>query len=144
MWMVSKMTDTRVHKNGGLFPKIVCSSRPGDFPVGSLRSRAAARALISGYVQDERDAEEAILREFDAAEQASVRAVIEDQAASSVRLIMLRLMRVALERSRVYEQPLNLPTPEKIRESRRLEKDMQVPNAEAGAVPNDSSGSKKT
>jgi len=139
-----KLSEPPNRNFGHLFSDIVCSSKPGDFPIGSLQSRAAARALVSGYVQKQCDAEGAILREFGAAEQASVRALIESQPEFSVRLTMLRLMRVALERSRVYKQPLNLPTPEKIRENRRLEKDMQVPNAEVGIVPNDSSGSKKT
>jgi len=53
-----------------------------------------------------------------------MRAMIEDVDNPHVRIFMIRLFRVAVERAKVYEQPLNLPTPEELRYNRAIHKEI--------------------
>jgi hypothetical protein len=97
---------------------------PADLPVGSLQSRAAARAMVANFVEEERRQEEAELANLTSFERAVVEAVIEDVDRPLVRIIMIQLFRAAQERARVYEQDLHLPTPEEIRHQRAVAKEI--------------------
>jgi hypothetical protein len=99
--------------------------KPGDFPVGSLESRAAARAIVEGYAEEQRNEEEAEIANFTPSEQAVIQAMLEDVESPGVRTWMIRLFRVAQERARIYEQDLILPTPDEIRRRRAAAKDIE-------------------
>jgi len=77
--------------------------KPGDFPVGSLQSRAAARAIVAFHQEEARKVEEDALAIFAPSERASVQAVIEDVDNPLVRIWIIRLTRLARERGIVYE-----------------------------------------
>jgi hypothetical protein len=103
-------------------PATIPGARPGDFPIGSLQSRAEARAILAGFA-DKRLKEEADeLAKLTPSERASIRATMEDVDNPLVRAWMIKFFRVAQERARVYERPLPLPTPEEIRQRRAAAK----------------------
>jgi hypothetical protein len=85
--------------------------KPGDFPVGSVQSRAAARAVIAAYAKEQRKMEADILGNLTPIQQAT----IEDAESPAVQIWMLRMYRVIEERAKVYDQPLPMVTPEEIR-----------------------------
>lgn len=95
-------------------------TKPGDFPVGSLRSRAAARAIVASYADEQRKEEEAQLANLTPLEQAT----IEDVESRSVQILMLRLFRVAQATEKVYGLRLPWPTPEEIRHNRAVHKEL--------------------
>jgi hypothetical protein len=107
--------------------------KPGDFPVGSLQSRAAARAIVAFHQEEARKVEEDALAIFAPSERASVQAVIEDVDNPLVRIWIIRLTRLARERGIVYEQPLPFPTPEEVRHNRAVREEIQRLKDENGS-----------
>jgi hypothetical protein len=97
---------------------------PGDYPVGSPQSRAAARAILTAYAEEKRKEEEAALADLTPFERAHILATVEDVDKPLVRIWMIRLIRIALERGKVYEQPFPLKTPEEIRHRRAVIKEI--------------------
>lgn len=106
----------RTHRGRYSGPPTFSGPKPGDFPIGSLQSRAAARAIVAGYAEAQRQVEEAELANLSPLE----KALIEDVESRLVRIWMIRLHRVGLERARVYEQPLHLGTPDELRHNRAI------------------------
>ena len=94
--------------------------KPGDFAIGSLQSRAAARAILTSKAEKQQAEEEALLAHFTPSEQASIRASIEDVEKPEVRTWMILLARVARERAIVYERNLPFSPPEEIRHNRAV------------------------
>ena len=99
--------------------------KPGDFPVGSLQSRAAARAMVAFHQEQLRKEEEEALAIFTPSERASVQATIEDVDNPLVRIWIIRLTRIGRERGLVFEQPLHYPTPEVVRHNRAVRVEIQ-------------------
>jgi len=97
---------------------------PGDFPVGSVESRAAARAILIALAEEQREQEEAALVSLTPSEQASIRAEIEDVDKPLVRLWMIYFFRMWRERAKVYEMDFPLRTPEVIRHNRAVFKEI--------------------
>jgi hypothetical protein len=92
--------------------------RPGDFPLGSIQSRAAARALIAATENQQHNL--AKLGNLTDDEQVAIEVVDNPRVAE----LMVRLIRVAGERAVVYGKPLNFPTPEAIRHRRAIIKEI--------------------
>lgn len=90
-------------------PATIPGPKPGDFPVGSLQSRAAARAILAGYAERQRMDENAELANLNPFEQA----MSQDGETPLERIWLVRLARLAEERAKVYG--LSLPTPEYLR-----------------------------
>jgi hypothetical protein len=111
---------SKAYGSRNFVPAAYFGPKPGDFPVGSLRSRVAARAILVARADERHKEEETILADLTPDERAWIQASIEDTDNPSVRLLMIQLFRVALERAKVYEQPLNLGTPEEIRHRRAV------------------------
>jgi hypothetical protein len=97
---------------------------PGDYPVGSVESRAAARAILMACAEEQREQEEAALVDLTPSEQASIRAEIEDVDKPLVRIWMIYFFRMSRERAKVYEMDLPLHTPEEIRHNRAVFKEI--------------------
>jgi hypothetical protein len=108
-----------------LIPTKVTGPKPGDYPLGSIESRAAARATIAASLEECRKDEEALLALLPQSAQASARAMIEEEDNPRVRILVIRLVRVALERAIVYGQPCPLPTPEELRHNRAVRKEIE-------------------
>lgn len=111
---------------------------PGDFPVGSVESRAAARAIFNAYAEELRKEEEAQLANLTPSEQASLRAEIEDVERPLVRIWMIYFFRMGLERAKVYEMDLPLWTPEEIRHNRAVIKEIDRMTGGGGSALRDS------
>jgi hypothetical protein len=88
--------------------------RPGDFALGSLESRAAARAIVASCEEAQRKKEESELRDLSPLEQATIEGVENHE----VRMWLLKFLLVAQERAKVYQQ--ELPSPEEIRHNRAV------------------------
>jgi hypothetical protein len=84
---------------------------PGDFPVGSLESRVAMRAILDACAEEQREEEEAETANL----HPSVQALLESVESPQVRSWIIRLSRVAQETEKVYGRALPWPTPEKVR-----------------------------
>jgi hypothetical protein len=111
------MSNRLIAKYGRYFvAETYVGPKPGDFPVGSLQSRAAARAILAAYAEEQRKMEADILGNLTPQEQAT----IEGAESPAVQIWMLRILRVAQERAIVYEQPLPMVTPEQIRRNRAI------------------------
>jgi hypothetical protein len=99
---------------GYLIPATFSGPKPGDFAAGSLRSRAAARAIVANYVDEQRREEQselANLTEFE-------RVLIEDCDDAALRIQMIHLAHAIEERARIFN--LTLPTCEEIRHNRAV------------------------
>jgi len=96
-----------------VFPKV-----PGiklcDFPVGSVQSRAAARAFVVAHVEQVRNE---IGPEF-GKDLPQVLLMMEDLKSALARSYVIRLLRVARVRAKVFELHLTFPTIEEIRRNR--------------------------
>jgi len=90
-----------------------------DFPVGSLQSRAAARASIAAHAEKQRQEEEAELGNLTPFEQE----VVEDPN-PRVRYWKIRFLRHAQEIEKVYERPLPWLTLEEFRHNRAVFKEI--------------------
>lgn len=113
------------------FPRI----KPGDFPVGSVQSRAAARAMVAAYAEKQRDEEEAELAKLTPVERACVQAINEDIDKLPVRIFMIRLHLLARERSVAYEISLPSVTPDEIRHNRAVFKEIdRMTDGEASSI----------
>jgi hypothetical protein len=108
------------HGSRNFFSSAYFGPKPGDFPVGSLRSRVAMRAILIAEADEQRKEEESILADLTPEEQATAQALVEEVDKPLVRQWMIRFFRVALERAKVYEQPLDLGTPDEIRHRRAV------------------------
>jgi hypothetical protein len=98
----------KLQHNPGPMPATVLGPKPGDFPVGSILSRAAARALLANHPAEQAQDEAAefanlTLNEIAIAQGADPNAVPW----------IIRLNRMAEERAAVFGMPLE--TTEKIR-----------------------------
>lgn len=100
--------------NGHSVQAPVSASRPGDFPIGSSESRAAARFALFG-VSHHPDAE----TELGLGTLSSVeRALIQGIPDASARRCVVRLYRSALDRAEIYGLPLPPLVPERLRHNR--------------------------
>ena len=89
--------------------------RPGDFPLGSIESRAAARSLLQALEQDAQDRRGARLGKLSPLEQAFIQACgCEDPDVAEYLVLILR--HVLVPRNEIFGVPL--PTLEELREHR--------------------------
>ena len=88
----------------------VSGPKPWDFPVGSIQSRAAARAFADACRERERSDIEA---EFGKGSLGIL--LMMEGLGSLARNYIVRLLRVARVRANIYECNFTLPTVEKIR-----------------------------
>src|SRR5713226_6663474 len=101
--------------NLGPVPATVLGPKPGDFPVGSIQSRAAARALLANHAAEQaqdRATELAGLTPY-------ARAMIEDVDPEIVHTV-IGLSQQAEERAEMFG--LRLETPEEIRHLKKVAK----------------------
>jgi hypothetical protein len=101
-------------------PATFLGPKPGDYPVGSLQSRAAARAMVASYAEQKRRIQEDWLGNLTPVE----RALIEGQE-PGVQIWMVRLYRNAQHRSKVYGTTLPRFTPAQIRHNRAVNEEIQ-------------------
>ena len=95
--------------------------RPGDFPIGSVESRAAARALVSGLADEQDRSAMDQLGELNEIE----RALIDDDKLDPLaRSYVVRLYRAALEREQVYGMSLPRLTAEGIRHTHAVRQEI--------------------
>jgi hypothetical protein len=111
---------------------------PGDFPIGSLESRVAMRAILDACAEEERMEEENLLVNLTPVERAQIQALNEEYVDNPLhRVWMIKLFLMARQRSIVYEQPLNLGTPEEIRHRRAVIKEIdRMTGGNAGYLEN--------
>jgi hypothetical protein len=83
------------------------------------------RAILIAEADEQRKEEESILADLTPEEQATAQALVEEVDKPLVRQWMIRFFRVALERAKVYEQPLDLGTPDEIRHRRAVLKEIE-------------------
>ena len=95
------------------FSRKVSGPRPCDFPIGSVQSRAAARAVVLAHVEQERKELEA---EF--GKDVPQILLIMEGLNSRSRDYVVRLLRVAKVRAKVFEHDFTLPTVEEILRNR--------------------------
>lgn len=94
--------------------------RPGDFPVGSVQSRAAARALVSSIADERNRNWIATLGQLTEVERA-----LSEGLDPVAQYCMVGLYRAALVREQCYEMPLPTLTPEQIRHSRAVQNEVE-------------------
>ena len=110
---------------------------PGDFPVGSIQSRAAARAVLIAYAEKQREEEETCLANLTPVERAHIQAVVKIVDEPPVRIWMIRLFHVGLETAKVYGKPLVSGTLEQIRHGRAVVKEIdRITAGEATSIRN--------
>jgi len=113
------------------FPTIYSGPKPGDFPIGSVQSRAAARAMVTSDAEQQRVMEEDLLANLTPVEQA----MIEAGESTGVQTWMIRLIRGAQERAKIYGNPLPSFTPEEIRHNRAVHKEIdRITGGEASSL----------
>jgi hypothetical protein len=103
-------------RNRCSIPYNIPDVKPGDYPLGSLLSRGAARALASTYVRQDDQQVEEWLKNLTPLEQAFV----EETENPNIRVLILRLLRVAQDREMAYGKVLRWPTAEEIRHNRAV------------------------
>jgi hypothetical protein len=124
--MISVPKTNRIH-----FLKTYSGPKPGDFPVGSSQSRAAARAMVASDAEQRRVMEEDILANLSPLEQA----LIEANEIHGVQVWIIRLFRGAQERAKIYGKPLPFFTPEEIRHNLAIHKEIdRLTGGEAGSL----------
>jgi hypothetical protein len=117
-----KMTKRpRSHQSAYFISAVVPEIRPGDFPVGSLESRAAARALLIAFEQEEAQEYEAHLCSLSPREQAFIEGIDDRRVCACT----VRLLRAAEDREKAYGIVLPFPTAEKIRHNRKVAAEIQ-------------------
>lgn len=87
---------------------------PREFPIGSVQSRAAARAIVAAYLKQER---EEIETEF-GKDAPQVFFVIEELESARARQYVLRLLRHARMVAKLYGRDFALPTIEECQRNR--------------------------
>jgi len=107
-------------KGRSSFVETYLGPKPSDFPVGSLQSRAAARAVLAAYKEEQREVEEAELVNL----HPSALAFIEGVESPGVRSWTICLCRAAQETEKLYEKALPWPTAEVIRHNRAVFKEI--------------------
>jgi hypothetical protein len=90
--------------------------KPWDFALGSIKSRAAARAILAADADAQIKSGVEQLGKLTSTEEA----LIEDLPNDNVKILMIRLFRIAQERARVFGQSLPVPTPEELRHGRSV------------------------
>jgi|SRR5579862_3994129 len=104
---------------------------PGDFPLGSIQSRAAARGVLNTFKEEQRKVEESELMNL----HPSALALLEGVESPGVRSWIIRLCRVAQETEKAYGKALPWPTPEEIRHNREVFKEIdRMTGGEASTV----------
>jgi hypothetical protein len=111
---------SKTHRGGGFISAAFPGPKPGDFPIGSLRSRSAARAILIASAEGLRKEREAMLESLTPYEQV----LIEDESNPGVRILMIRLLRGAQQREKAYGMVLPWPSPEQIRHNRAVFKEI--------------------
>ena len=91
--------------------------KPGDYPVGSLQSRAAARAILEAYAEEDRREKETVLSNLTPYEEESLKG---DPNTPRVQAIMIRLLRVAQNRAKVYGTKSPFSTIKELRDLKAL------------------------
>lgn len=99
----------------GPVPATVLGPKPGDFPVGSLQSRAAARALLANHAAEQAQALAAEFGDLTPYEAA----MIEGEDAEIIP-ILLHMARVAEAKAEMFG--IYLETPEEIRLAKKVAK----------------------
>jgi hypothetical protein len=126
-----KCTKPRPARN--FVPATIPGVRPGDFPVGSLQSRAAARAMLAGGAEEQCEIEPDELGD----RTPIYEALIEDVDNRSVRIYTARFLRAARIREKAYETVLPWRTPEEIRHNRAVFKEIdRLTGGEAASLRN--------
>jgi len=114
----------KLQRSCNFVPATYRGPMPGDFPVGSVESRAATRAILIALAEEQREEEEAALADLTPFERAHILATIEDVDEPLVRIWMIYFFLMWRERAKVYEMDLPLWTPEEIRHNRAIFKEI--------------------
>jgi hypothetical protein len=105
----------KLNQDPNSIPATVSDARPGDFPVGSTQSRAAARALLANQAAEQTQDESVELANLTPCEIA-----ISEGEDPEIVPTLIRLARTVEERARVFG--FSLETPEEIRHLKRVAK----------------------
>jgi hypothetical protein len=112
------VSNRRKTKQNPHLPATVPGPKPGDFPAGSVRSRAAARAIIDTHAAEQRKIEEAEFSNLTPLE-----AAFCEGRTGLKKLVALGIAQMLEERARIFQ--LSLPTPDEIRHGRALAKEIE-------------------
>jgi hypothetical protein len=85
--------------------------RPGEFPLGSVQSRAAARFVQFARDREARNLRAMLIQTMDPLERAFVQFL--EETTGSITMTPLLLFRSGIEKRRLFKWPL--PTPEEVR-----------------------------
>jgi hypothetical protein len=113
--------------------------RPGDFALGSLESRAAARAVQLVLDIEAQEQRAALFRNLTPLEQAFIE-VVDDPRAQAVGLYLVR--NVIIAKHQLFGLPL--PTPEEVRHTASLRKEVAKIEQERAALGDTAFLDKKT
>lgn len=103
------------------------SAKLSDFPIGSVKSRAAARAIVDCHAAEQRridEAEYGNLTPFEVA--------LSEVWTGEQRLLAIRVAQMMEERARIFE--LSLPTPAEIRYGRAVAAEIDRINGEDSSL----------
>jgi hypothetical protein len=103
----------KTSQNRTSLPATLSGPGPGYFAIGSLKSRAAARALLISQTTEQLESEAVELGNLNAFELA-----VSEGHSGGERLWAIRLARIAEGKSEIFGT--SLPTPEKIRRDREV------------------------
>lgn len=113
-------------RNAITLPATESAPKPGDFPIGSAKSRAAARAVL-----DQRTAENRASEELHNSRLTEFQKAIADNFTGLKRRIAIGLAAVAEERARIFQSPL--PRPDEIRRQFALARELdRMTDGDAG------------
>jgi hypothetical protein len=105
----------KLNQDPSSVPATVSGPKPGDFPLGSIRSRAAARALLANYAAEQAQDQATEFANLTPYE----RAIVENEDPEIVHAL-LGLARMAELRAEAFR--FSLETPEEIRHLKRVAK----------------------
>jgi len=98
-------------------PATVSGPKPGDFPPGSTKSRAAARMVIDNHTAEQRRIEEAEFGNLTPFEIA-----MSEGCTGYKKRMAVGLAQMMVERAKVFQ--FSLPTPDEIRHGRALAREV--------------------
>jgi hypothetical protein len=100
--------------------------RPGDYPVGSIESRAAARAVLLAHDLEEQEQQAALLGNLTLLEQAWIER-IDDPKSQAFAVYMFR--NLIYPKHKMFGIPL--PTREEVNHKRQLSEEKDTPGTES-------------
>jgi hypothetical protein len=108
----------KMHRDRYFVPATFMGPRPSDFPVGSVQSRAAARAIVVAHAEEQREEDEAELAKLSPAAQANI--INQNIENPLLRRWMINFALLAENREKVFERETPFFTVERNRHDQEV------------------------